>query len=117
MPSKKIYKFYKLLALCMIQISLVCGCFRREEQVHEVSVPSLRSPQCFEAIERSLRATDGVDLKKTTYDIETKVVRVAYLSTKLSRKNVEFAISDAGFEANGVPAKAEAQAALGEDCR
>jgi hypothetical protein len=36
---------------------------------------------------------------------------------KLGQKNIEHAIADAGFDANGIPASAAAKAALPEACR
>jgi hypothetical protein len=58
----------------------------------------------------------GVFNADTETDIGERMVRVRYDSIKLSIKNIEFAIAEAGFRANEVPADAKAAAALPAEC-
>jgi len=50
-------------------------------------------------------------------NLTNRTVRVRYDSLRMSLKNVEFAIADAGFEANNTPASAAAAAQLPAECR
>jgi hypothetical protein len=61
---------------------------------------------------RSLQITGTIAV-----DLTNRTLRVRYDSLKMSLKNIEFAIADAGFEANNTPASASAAAQLPAECR
>jgi hypothetical protein len=50
-------------------------------------------------------------------DLTSRTVTVKYDSIKMSLKNLEFAVADAGFEANNTPASETAAAQLPPECR
>ena len=59
----------------------------------------------------------GVKPQKLRFDLDARLVEVTYDSLFVARKNIEFTIADAGFNANEVPANSEAAASLPPECR
>lgn len=70
---------------------------------------------CKDRIELVMSNLDGV--KKSMLVVETKMLVVKYDSKKLSEADILFAISDAGYDANDVPAKPEAYQVLPACCK
>ena len=99
---------------------LAAGCYRPDHRSITVSVPQMKSQDCATRIVDVFRIgrPDKVDgIVSVTPDLAAKSVVVTFESLKLSIKNVEFAIASAGFDANDIPANAEARAKLPEECR
>jgi copper chaperone CopZ len=93
------------------------GCRLSDMREFTVRAPAVKNEACAQRVAQALRALDGVDLSKLAFDGPTRTIKVRYEAMKLGQKNIEHAIADAGFDANGIPASAAAKAALPEACR
>jgi copper chaperone CopZ len=94
---------------------LACGCFRQDIRTLVVNVPQMKSADCSKIIQGALSRIDGIVSAEP--DIEKRAMSIAYNSTKLSIKNIEFLIAGIGFDANDEQGKPEAKAALPAGCR
>jgi copper chaperone CopZ len=101
------------LVLCVTGVS----CRQRDLRTMPIHVPGMKSQACVELVKAAVARVPGVLPDKTTVDPATRTVYVTYESLGLSLKNIEFAIADAGFAANEIPAKPEAAAALPPECK
>jgi copper chaperone CopZ len=93
------------------------SCRRFDFRTMPIHVPSMKSEACVAAVRAAIARVPGVVQGKTTVDLGTRTVFVTYDSLNLSLKNVEFAIAEAGFAANEIPAKPDAAAALPAECK
>jgi copper chaperone CopZ len=102
-----------LVALCMLGLSC------RTKDVREVFIliPEMKNVACADVVVRAANAVQGVHPDKTRIEMEKRAVIVTYDSLITGLKNIEFAIADAGFQANEVPANKAAAAALPAACR
>lgn len=80
-----------------------------------VNIPQMKSDLCGKLITDRLLQVEGV--QAATIDTENHSVTVQYKSTVIGRKNIEFVIAGVGFDANEMPAQANARERLPEGCR
>ena len=96
-----------------------------------IQVPAMKNSACadrvIEAIGRELysgpdqdvsrqRIRDMLSSGEAVVDLTNRSVTVRYDSLRLSLKNLEFAVAEAGFDANNTPASEEAVKALPPEC-
>lgn len=93
------------------------GCFRQEVLTVDISVPQMGSPECRRLVLQALGRLEQDAIVQVEPNVQTRVVTVTYNSTRLALKNIEHAITAAGFDANEEKATDEARAALPEACR
>ncbi len=106
----------KRLAIGLIAaITLISGCFRPEFRTITVSVPQMKSEACADRIVAACKRMDGVS--NVVADLNKKTVDVTYKTLNIGIKNVDFAIAEAGFDADDVKATEEARKALPADCK
>jgi copper chaperone CopZ len=102
----------------LLLLPLLCvGCFRQDVVTIDIAIPQMRSQPCAERIIQSLGRLEQGAIVGLETDLENGVLSVTYNAMRLAKKNIEYAITDAGFEANGEAADAEARQALPEECR
>lgn len=109
----------KMRDCCIIVLAgmfVFAGCRKEDIRTVTVSVPELRNTACAKIIGDSLSKQMGVKPEKLKFDLTSRTVDVTYDSIFIARKNIEFAIADAGFKANEVPANTNAAAALPPEC-
>ena len=104
------------ILVAVVALSLV-SCRRQDARTVSIHVPGMKNEACVEHVHTSLRRVPGVQVDSIVIDDATRTVLVTYESLNLSLKNIEFAIADAGFDANQVPANAEAVKKLPASCR
>ena len=78
-----------------------CGCRRTDVRDFEIDVPQL-SQNNTNIVAKSLAGREGVFMDSLKFDLAAKKVHLRYDSMALAKKNIEFAIAEAGLEANGV---------------
>ena len=96
------------LAACL------AGCRRTDERDFEISIPGMTAADT-NAVYAALAQFGGVKTvsvpgpggtrvkaKAVSFDLESGKVRVVYDSMQVARKNLEFALAEKGFAANGV---------------
>jgi copper chaperone CopZ len=108
----------KRYAAVLLVLTCVCvlSCRRQDTRIVKVSVPGMKTEKCAEIVKKAVTALPGVYAERTEIDLKGRTVTVSYESLVTARKNIEFAIADAGFAANDVPAAPEAAKALPPEC-
>lgn len=92
------------------------GCRLSDKRTFTVTAPGVKNEACAQRVAQALSAVDGVDMASLRFDMAERTITLSYESLKLGKKNVEHAIAHVGFDANDVPAFAEAKAALPDAC-
>jgi copper chaperone CopZ len=103
------------LYLAAVVLALV-SCRKQDVRTLMLHIPDMQNDACEKVVVGRLKGVAGVKPETIRVDRPTRTVTVAYESLFLSRKNIEFAIAEVGFSANGVPADAEARAKLPPEC-
>ena len=101
-------------AFCTLIVALffASGCRLQDIRTVEIHAPRVRSPEARAIVLPALKMLRGVDLAATTFDYENGVVTVTYDSMLVAVKNIEFAFTESGFDANELPAEPLAKARL-----
>ena len=103
------------LLACCLSMTLV-SCRKHDVRTVLIHVPEMRNRACVDVVQDALSKVQGLQWNRTEIDLSRRTVTVTYDSMQMSLKNVEFAIADAGFRANNVPANEEAAAKLPDAC-
>jgi copper chaperone CopZ len=106
-----------LWGIVIVLVVMVCGCRHQDKRVATLSIPEMKNQACAAICVNALATRPGVDAKTIQVDYATRSITLRYDSMQLAMKNLEFAVSDAGFSANGIPANQAAAAKLPADCR
>lgn len=91
------------------------ACFRQDVREFPVDVPQLHGDACFQIMRHALMAMEGV--QDVQPDYPARQIIVTFDSKKLANKNVEYRLTESGFEANGNPPDLAARAQLPPGCR
>ena len=102
--------------LLWLVVSLT-GCFRQEVVTVDIAIPQMKAEPCAELVLQSLQVLEAAAILDYQADLDRRVLRLTYNTTRLALKNIEHAIAAAGFDANDVSAAEEARAALPALCR
>ncbi|MDD4872096.1 MAG: heavy metal-associated domain-containing protein [Kiritimatiellae bacterium] len=104
--------------MAFILLLVVCtSCRQSDIRTVEIKVPEMKNKTCAQIVANAVGRQAGVQPDKIDVDFAKRIVIVRYDSLVIARKNIEFAIAEAGFQANEVPAKAEAVKALPPECK
>ena len=108
--------------LILLSILLIVGCLSIKNQgksnnlqIDEINIPTAQCNMCVANIENALNEIDGI--LKYKVELETYRVKVKYNTDKLSLQSIEQLISKAGYQANNLPADADAYNKLAMCCR
>ncbi len=85
-------------------LSLAAGCRVSDVREMEVRVPAMASNADVQKVRSALAQLGGVDKEKTAFDAAGRTVKVWYDSMVVAHKNIEIAIAEAGYDANGIKA-------------
>jgi len=120
------------LALALAAAVFQAGCRQQDIRTVTVQVPGMKNEACAamvaDAVAWEIAGSPGERPSRQlarsfqlsgaiAVDLTNRTVRVRYDSLKMSLKNIEFAIADAGFEANNTPASKSAADQLPAECR
>ena len=89
--------------LLLVSLSF-CGCRIEDKRELVIDVPQMKTEQDVARIRSSLLSLNGVDLKTAVFDHQNHKVTVSFDSMVVAHKNIEIAIAEAGFDANGIAA-------------
>jgi copper chaperone CopZ len=97
-----------LFSLCVLAVALlVAGCRVSDVREMTVKVPALASEQDVQNVRKALSPLNGVNKDQAVFDVKAHTVTLTYDSMVIAHKNIEIAIAEAGYEANGIqPVKA-----------
>ena len=109
------------ILLAVLTVCL-CSCRRHDYHTVEIHVPEMSNHACAEIVSKAAhgevaRCRALHPEKPLSVDLRTRTVTVTYDSLKLALKNIEFAIADAGFATQDVPANKAAAEKLPAECR
>ncbi|MDD4017751.1 MAG: heavy-metal-associated domain-containing protein [Kiritimatiellae bacterium] len=90
-----------LLALCVVLLS---GCRVSDVREFTIRVPAMAGEEDVARIRKALAPLNGVNEEQGTFDVQKRTVTLTYDSMVVAHKNIEIAIAEAGYDANGIPA-------------
>ncbi|HOW98019.1 MAG TPA: heavy-metal-associated domain-containing protein [Kiritimatiellia bacterium] len=96
-------------------LAAASGCYRRDIRTLEVKVPQMGSPECARIVETVFNKMDGIE--QVDIDLANRRILVKYDGLKMGIVNIEYLLTNAGFDANDKPARPEARAKLPPECR
>lgn len=106
----------KLIFMLMLAVCLV-SCRQRDVRSVVVHVPEMQNMACASVIRDTVLAVPGVERSpEIKIDLQKRTVTVTYDSMVTAIKNIESAVADRGFVANGRPADKAARANLPKEC-
>ena len=117
---------YFLPGALAVTLALLSACRRVDVRETVIETPGVRSGICAELVLAALAelnpppqrsAQKAIDMDRTWVDTTNGLVHVRYDSMQLALKNLEFAITKAGFDANRLEADAAARRDLPPECR
>jgi len=111
----KEYLMLKMLLPIMLLIICLAGCRKQDIRTVVVAVPGLKNPVCAQIIQDAFMRQQGI--KAIRPDFQQHTLTVTYDSMVIARKNIEFTIAGAGFDANDIRAPTNAVAALPAACK
>ena len=95
----------KTMIATALALLAFAGCRQKDERDFTINVPALSLESegtVTNAIRQALAGCVGVDAPSIQFDSANHCVKLRYDSMQTAKKNLEFAIAKAGFEANGV---------------
>lgn len=91
------------LVLAGLAALALAGCFRNERTVLRLEIPAMQTEEDAAKIVRALDGLSGAVVVDQV-DLEGHVMVVTYDNVRLGKRNVETAVSHAGFAVNDWPA-------------
>jgi copper chaperone CopZ len=95
------------LTVAIAVLVLAPGCFRQEIQTEEYHVPDMSTPAAAAYIQNKIKGVPGI--KKTSVNVENRLITVNYESSTIRTMNIEEAIALSGFSVNDRPANPKAK--------
>ena len=108
-------KNLRFLLSFAVMLTLVCGCYRKDERTIELKIPKLTSAECSQHVLNALTKMEGI--KGASPDLANQTLSVTYNARLTASKNVEYAITEAGFDVNDSHGDEKAKEKLPESCR
>lgn len=105
----------KMILPIMLLIVCMAGCRKQDVRTVVVAVPGLKNPACAQIIQDAFMRQPGI--RGVRPDFQQRTLTVTYDSMVIARKNIEFTIAGAGFDANDIRAPTNAIAALPPGCK
>ena len=94
-----------LFSLLMLFVVLsLSGCRVSDVREMTVKVPAMASEEDAQRIRKALAPLNGVNKELAVFDTKEHQITLTYDSMMIAHKNIEIAIAEAGYEANGIPA-------------
>jgi cation transport ATPase len=96
----------KMVLPIMLLIVCLAGCRKQDMRTVVVAVPGLKNQACAQVIQNAFMRQPGI--KAIWPDFQQHTLTVTYDSMVIARKNIEFTIAGAGFDANDIRAPTNA---------
>lgn len=99
----------------IVAMAVGTSCYRKDIRTIQLSVPKLSSKECSQHVLNALSTMEGI----TNMNIEgtNRILAITYDARKTAFKNIEYAISEAGFDVNDTKGRPTGKAKLPENCR
>ena len=83
-------------------VLLVSGCRVSDVRPLTVKVPAMAAEDDVQRIRKALSSLNGVNKEQAVYDVKEHKITLTYESMVVANKNIEIAIAEAGYDANGI---------------
>lgn len=95
---------YVLMFFSLASFLLLSGCRVSDVRELTVHVPGMVAESDVQRIRQALAPLNGVNKEQAVYDVTSHTVKVTFDSMVVANKNIEIAIAEAGYAANGIAA-------------
>jgi len=106
---------WKMLLPIMLLVVCLAGCRKQDIRTTVVAVPGLKNPAGAQIIQDAFMRQPGIKVIRP--DFQQHTLTVTYDSMVTARKNIEFTIAGAGFDANDICAQTNAAATFPAACK
>ncbi len=116
--NEKMNKRWGLNVLIVFAIAIlitITGCRVKDIKEVTIKVPGMKNATCAKIIQDAFMKQPG--LEEVRPDISNRTVYIKYNSMVIAKKNLEYTITSAGFDANNEKADPEAYKALPPECK
>jgi len=103
------------LVLAIVGVSFFASAQTKTLLTAKISTPTVQCDMCKERIETYLKRHDGVTY--ISVNVKKKEATVKYLTDHTNIENIKTAIANAGYDADDVPANADAYKQLPKCCK
>ncbi len=107
-------KYIGILSV-VFAVAMVVGCRVKDIKTFTIKVPGMTNQACAKIITDAFMKQPG--LEEVKVDPATQTVFIKYNSMVIAKKNLEYTITAAGFDANDEKADPKAREALPPECR
>jgi copper chaperone CopZ len=94
---------YAIVLLAFMSV-LLTGCRVSDVRELTVNVPGMATDSDVDRIRKALAPLNGVGKDKAVFDVKAHAIKLSYDSMVIATKNIEIAIAEAGYDANGITA-------------
>lgn len=102
--------------LAVACLALAVSCRRQDVRTAVISVPGMKNEKCATIVVQAIQRSQAIPEDRIKVDLGKRTVTAQYDGLQRNLKNLEYAVAEAGFAANEIPANAEAAKALPPDC-
>ncbi len=95
---------YMVLLSAFAALLFGAGCRVSDVREMTVHIPALADDADVQRVRAALAPLNGVNKEQAVFDIQGKKVVLTYDSMVIAKKNIEIAIAEAGYDANGIQA-------------
>lgn len=95
---------YLYLVFAFAGLLFTSSCREADVRSMTVNVPGLASDSDVQRIRKALAPLNGVNKEQAVFDVQGKKIVLTYDSMVIAKKNIEIAIAEAGYDANGISA-------------
>ena len=95
----------KTMIATVLALLAFAGCRQKDVRDFTIDVPALSQESegtVTNAIRSALAGCCGVEMSSVVFDSANHCVKLRYDSMQTAKKNIEFALAEAGFQANDV---------------
>ena len=93
-----------VILLAFMGVLLGGGCRVSDVRELTINVPGMSAESDAETIRKALAPLNGVNKDQAVFDLKSHTIKVTFDSMVVATKNIEIAIAEAGYDANGITA-------------
>jgi copper chaperone CopZ len=83
-------------------VLFVSGCRETDVRTMTVKIPAMTSEEDVQRVRKALAPLNGVNKALVVFDEKEHKITLTYDSMVVAEKNIEIAIAEAGYDANGI---------------
>ena len=91
-----------LSLIALFSVLFVSGCREADVRKMTVKIPAMTSEADVQNVRKALAPLNGVNKTLVVFDVKEHQITLTYDSMVVAEKNIEIAIAEAGYDANGI---------------